>query len=134
MLASGLRVRFLLIVLLSLLPVMVLSVMQGVERLRLDQENVRDKLRQSAYVAASDELNVFSTAEQLLRTLSSEDTVRQGGMGCRTRLLQALEGADYIANFGRISATGELLCVAHPPTRPAVITEQPWWKEILADR
>ena len=83
---GGLGLRFLVLVLIALLPVAMLSVWQGFERLRLDQENVRDNLRQSASAAASDDQNVFFTAQEMLRTLSSEPTVRAGDMGCRTRL------------------------------------------------
>jgi len=121
-------------VLIALLPVAALSVWQGMERLRLDQQNVRDNLRQSAFAAASDDLNIFYGAQQLLRTLSSEPTVRAGDMGCRTRLLKALEGSKLLSNFSRVSADGELLCVAHPPRQPVDPKQSLWWKQALMER
>ena len=131
---GGLGLRFLLVVLIALLPVAALSVWQGMERLRLDQQNVRDNLRQSAFAAASDDLNIFYGAQQLLRTLSSEPTVRAGDMGCRTRLLKALEGSRLISNVSRVSADGELLCVAHPPQQPVDPKQSLWWKQALMER
>lgn len=125
--------RFLLLVLIALSPVAALSVWQGFERLRLDQENVRDNLRQSAAAAASDELNVFHAAQQLLRTLSSDPTVRTGDVGCRTRLIKSLEGSRLISNVGRISADGRMLCVAVPLKQPMDPKQSVWWKQATTD-
>ncbi len=115
----------------ALLPVAVLSIWQGIDRLRLDQENVRDNLRQSAYAAASDEFNVFFAAEQLLRTMASDPTVRNGSTGCRTRLLQALEGQKFFANFARVSPEGPLLCVAKTPSLAFDASGSHWWQQVL---
>ncbi len=131
---GGLGLRFLLVVLIALLPVAALSVWQGMDRLRLDQQNVRDNLRQSAFAAASDDLNVFYGAQQLLRTLSSEPNVRSGDTGCRTRLLKALEGSKLISNVGRVSADGNLLCVAHPPRQPIDLRQSLWWTQAKTER
>src|SRR5262245_21842361 len=73
--SDSLRLRLWLIVSIALVPVVVLSVWQGVERLKLDEADVQDELRQSALVAASDEQNIFSSAEQILRALANQDTV-----------------------------------------------------------
>jgi two-component sensor histidine kinase len=115
-------------------PVAVLSVWQGFDRLRLDQENVRENLRQSAYAAASDELNVFIKAEQLLRTLSSEASIRAGDAGCQARLRQALEGSKFFGNLGRVSADGRILCTAIVPARPTDPKQSPWWNEVQSAR
>jgi two-component sensor histidine kinase len=131
---GGLRLRFLLVVYIALLPVAALSVWQGFERLRLDQENVRDNLRQSAYAAASDDFNVFFAAEQMLATLASDPTVRIGDTGCRTRLIKALEGPKFIGNFGRVSADGQLLCVAKPPPRLIDPRQSVWWNSAVKSR
>src|SRR5262249_33150207 len=131
---GGLRLRFLLIVYIALLPVAALSVWQGFERLRLDQENIRDNLRQSAYAAASDDFNVFFAAEQMLSTLASDPTVRLGDTGCRTRLIKALEGPKFIGNFGRVSAEGQLLCVAKAPPRLVDPKTSAWWNNAIVTR
>jgi len=114
-------------------PVAALSVWQGLERLRLDQENIRDNLRQSAFAAASDDQNVFFAAQEMLRTLSSDSTVRTGDVGCRTRLLKALEGSKLMRNIGRVSADGTLLCVAVPPPQPVDPKQSMWWEHALTD-
>lgn len=131
---GGLRLRFLLIVQVALLPVAALSVWQGFDRLRLDQENVRENLRQSAFAAASDDLNVFAAAEQLLRTLASEADVRSGAADCRRRLVAALEGSKFFANLARISPNGRPLCVAAAPRQSGDATRSVWWREIVSRR
>ena len=132
--AGGLRLRFLLIVQVALLPVALLSVWQGFDRLRLDQENVRDNLRQSAYAAASDELNVFVAAEQLLRALATETDVRSGGSDCTRRLTSAVGGLTYFVNLARVAADGRVLCVAVKPARLVNAKDSGWWKEAVARR
>jgi two-component sensor histidine kinase len=131
---SGLRLRFLLVVVGALVPAALVSVLQGVERLRLDQENVRDTLSRSAYAAAIGDRNVFFTAEQLLRTLAAEPIVRSGETGCRTRLLRALEAPNFLLNFARVSAEGRLLCVAVTPVRQANPSASSWWQKVLNGR
>jgi two-component sensor histidine kinase len=131
---GGLGLRFLLLVLIALMPVAALSVWQGLERLRLDQENVRDNLRQSAFAAASGDQNVFFAAQEALRTLSSDSTVRAGDVGCRTRLIKALEGSELMRNIGRVSADGALLCVAVAPPQPVDPKQSMWWQQALTDR
>jgi two-component sensor histidine kinase len=121
-------------VLIALLPVAALSVWQGFDRLRLDQQNIRDNLRQSATAAASDDQNVFFVAQEMLRTLSSESTVREGDVGCRTRLIRSLEGSKLISNVSRVSAAGDLLCVAIPPRQPVDPKQSLWWDQAHTDR
>lgn len=111
-----------------------LSVWQGFDRLRLDQENIRENLRQSAYAAASDELNVFIKAEQLLRTLSLEASIRAGDAACQARLRQAIEGAKFFANLGRVSADGQILCTAITAAQPNDPRQSPWWNEVQTSR
>ena len=108
----------------------ILSVWQGIARLRLDQEIVRDSLRQSAFAAASDELNIFVSAEQILRTVASEDEIRSGRQGCRTRMREAIAGTKFLPNMLRVSANGRLLCSAvgnESPADGSVIPKQDWW-------
>jgi two-component sensor histidine kinase len=125
-----LQLRLLLVVFVALLPIALVSVLQGVDRLRLDQENVRDTLSRSAYAAAIGDRNVFFTAEQLLRALAAEPIVRAGDTGCRTRLLRALKAPRFLLNFGRVSADGTLLCVAKTPVGKVNPTASSWWQKV----
>lgn len=133
-LSDSLRLRLWLIVSVALLPVVILSVWQGVERLKLDEANVQDELRQSALVAASDEQNIFSSAEQILRALANQENVRAGGPTCAHSLGNAVGGLAFFPNIARIDAQGKVLCSALPSPSAADATTQPWWTEVTTRR
>jgi len=129
-----LAVRFLTIICLALLPISALSVWQGIERIRLDQENVRESLRQRALITASDEENIFSAAEQLLQTLAKQDEIRSGNSGCDRRLaISALE-LPVFENITTASPDGAILCAAVRPPPDFDVTKLSWWKEALVRR
>jgi two-component sensor histidine kinase len=131
---GGLGIRFLAIVILALLPVSALSMWQGVERIRLDQESVRQTLRQSALAAASVEMNIFIAAEQLLQTLAKDDDIRLGKKGCQRRLEDSGRGMATFGNLVRVSSEGVILCAAFLPPSTLDVTKLPWWSAALTRR
>lgn len=131
---SSLRLRFLAIVSLALLPVSALSIWQGVERVRLDHEGVRQTLHQSALQAASDERNIFAAAEKLLQTLAKEDDIRLGSKGCQRRLEDSARGLTTFGNLVRVSAEGGIICAAVLPPANLNVTKFQWWKDALVRR
>ena len=62
-----LRRRLQVIITLALLPVVLVSIFQGVARARLDIANVHDRLLQSARTVAAGDQNLLAAAEQVLR-------------------------------------------------------------------
>ena len=132
--SDSLRLRLWLIVSIALLPVVALSVWQGVERLQLDEADVQDELRQSALVAASDEQNIFSSAEQILRALANQEDVRAGGPTCGHALNNAVAGLAFFPNIARVDAQGHVLCSALPAAGNEDATKQPWWTEVTTRR
>ncbi len=130
----SLGVRFLTLVCLALLPVSALSIWQGVERIREDQQNARQTLRQSALSIATDERNAFVAAEQLLLTLAKESDIRFGRNACQRRLQDSVRGLTSFGNLGRLSANGAILCAAVLPPSAIDVTKFPWWKEALIRR
>ncbi len=62
-----LRQRLQIIITLALLPVILVSLFQGVARARLDFANVHDRLLQSAHAVAGGDQNLLAAAEQVLR-------------------------------------------------------------------
>lgn len=104
------------------------------QRIKLDSDNARQMLRQSALSAASDELNVFFSAEQLLRALIKDDDVRFGQKGCTRRLTEASVGRAMFANLARVAPDGKVLCagIASPSTVNA--SAFPWWNEARVRR
>lgn len=132
---GSLRFRFQVVVALALLPVAALSFWQGIDRLRLDQEIVREGLRQSALAAASDELNVFVAAEQIVRALAADTAIRAGVTGCRARMRDAIARTKYLPNMLRVSAGGKYACSAFgTDSGPDGIPRQSWWDDVSASR
>ncbi len=107
-----LRGRLLVALTVALLPVAVVIILQGLERSRLDTENVRERLIQSARAAATEEQNLTASAEQLLRAVSHIADVRDVTRDCSTVLSDALRGVTYFLNIARLNAQGMVVCSA----------------------
>ena len=61
-----LRQRLQVIITLALIPVIMVSIFQGVARARIDIANVHDRLIQSARTVAAGDQNLLAAAEQVL--------------------------------------------------------------------
>ncbi len=115
--APSLRFRLFLTVTLALLPIVIVSVLQGIERARVDVANVRDRLVQSARIAASNEENVLGSSEQMLRTLASNSDVRKATAECDRILSEVLIGVHFVSNLSRIDRNGIVVCTALPKAK-----------------
>ncbi|HVW72807.1 MAG TPA: sensor histidine kinase [Rhizomicrobium sp.] len=107
-----LRRRLQAIITLALLPVVLVSIFQGVERARLDIANVHDRLIQSARAAASGDENLLAAAEQVLRAVGSLSEVRGMNGNCDGVLSDTLIGVRYFSNLTRIDENGRVACSA----------------------
>ncbi|MCP5411697.1 MAG: sensor histidine kinase [Alphaproteobacteria bacterium] len=107
-----LRQRLQLIVTLALLPVVMVSLFQGVARARLDIANIHDRLVQSASTVAGGDQNLLAAAEQVLRAVGSLSEVRGMSGNCDGVLSDTLIGVRYFSNLTRIDAKGNVACSA----------------------
>jgi len=107
-----LRRRLQAIITFALLPVILVSIFQGVERARLDIANVHDRLIQSARGAAGGDENLLAAAEQVLRAVGSLSEVRGMNGNCDGVLSDTLIGVRYFSNLTRIDDTGRVACSA----------------------
>ena len=107
-----LRRRLQAIITLALLPVVLVSIFQGVERARLDIANVHDRLQQSARTVAAGDQNLLAAAEQVLRAVGSLSEVRGMNGNCDGVLADTLIGVRYFSNLTRIDANGRVACSA----------------------
>ena len=89
---------------LALIPIGVVSVLQGIERARVDVSSVRERLVQTARIAASNEENVLGSSEQILRTLASVDDVRNVTPQCDKALADVLIGVHFLTNLARVDS------------------------------
>jgi two-component sensor histidine kinase len=107
-----LRQRLQLIITLALIPVILVSLFQGVARARLDIANVHDRLIQSARTVAAGDQNLLAAAEQVLRAVGSLSEVRGMSGNCDGVLADTLIGVRYFSNLTRIDENGRVACSA----------------------
>jgi two-component sensor histidine kinase len=107
-----LRRRLQAIITLALLPVVLVSIFQGVARARLDIDNVHTTLLQQARTVAAGDQNLLSAAEQVLRAVGSLSEVRGMNGNCDGVLADTLIGVRYFSNLSRIDADGRVACSA----------------------
>jgi two-component sensor histidine kinase len=107
-----LRRRLQAIITFALLPVVLVSIFQGVARARMDIANVHDRLIQSARAAAGGDENLLAAAEQVLRAVGSLSEVRGMNGNCDGVLSDTLIGVRYFSNLTRIDEKGRVACSA----------------------
>ena len=118
-----LRRRLQLIITIALLPIAVVSVVQGVVRAQLDVEAVRERLIQSARATAASDENLLASAEQILRAVSSLPDVRDMSGNCDAILADTLVGVRYFSNLSRVDAEAKVVCSAMPAARGLLISD-----------
>lgn len=107
-----LRQRLQVIITLALIPVILVSIFQGVSRARLDIANVHDSLMQSARTVAAGHQNLLAAADQVLRAVGSLSEVRSMSGNCDGVLADTLIGVRYFSNLTRIDENGRVVCSA----------------------
>jgi two-component sensor histidine kinase len=107
-----LRRRLQAIITFALLPVVLVSIFQGVARARLDIANVHDRLIQSARTVSGGDENLLAAAEQVLRAVGSLSEVRGMNGNCDGVLSDTLIGVRYFSNLTRIDEKGRVACSA----------------------
>lgn len=126
----SLRFRILVTIIIALMPVAILSVVQGVDRVQRDEKDIRERLFQTARASASDEENMLAAAEQILRALANQPDVRSGSNpDCDKELSDALSGLSFFTNIGRIDAKGEVICSALPQGNKLNVQGLSWWHD-----
>lgn len=107
-----LRRRLQVIITLALLPVVLVSLFQGVARARMDIANVHERLLQNARNVAAGDQNLLAAAEQVLRAVASLSEVRGMNGNCDGVLADTLIGVRYFSNLARIDEQGRVVCSA----------------------
>jgi two-component sensor histidine kinase len=112
------------VITLALLPVAVVSMLQGIDRAKLDVQSARERLIQSARATAASDQNLLASAEQVLRAVSSLPDVRGISGDCDAILADTLMGVRYFSNVSRIDAQGRVACSAMPLARGLNVADQ----------
>ena len=114
----------------ALLPVVVVSILQGMDRASQEIAEVHDRLLQTTRAASTDEENMLAAADQILRALASLSDVRDATSHCNHDLSDALRGLTFFTNIARIDAQGHVVCSALPSTIGHNIVNRPVWKTV----
>ena len=116
--SQSLRARLFWWVTLALIPIGIVSILQGLERASVDVANVRERLVQSVRIAASNEENVLAPeraaparARQRGRRTQRHARLRQGTLG------DVLVGVHFFTNLTRTDAAGMVVCSALPQAK-----------------
>ena len=120
-----LRRRLLITITIALLPIVAVSLFQGVERVKRDTEDVRAQLIQSARTTAASGQEVLNAGEQILRAMGSLQDVRDMSGNCDGIMADAMIGVSYFTNLSRIDSKGTLVCSAVPLSKGINISKQP---------
>ena len=110
-----LRNGLVLVVLAALLPMAILSIVQG----RVAWDDARSiataQLRTDAWLIAESERDVFAVARQAIQIVSRARAVRTMDADCSPTLIDAHFGTVGIINLTRSDATGRVRCSVLPP-------------------
>ena len=120
---GSLRVRLLFIVSIALLPIALVSLLQGIDRVQRDVAEVRNGLIQTARTTAEDHQSILRSGEQILRAVGSLQAVRGMNGNCDGILADALIGVSYYTNLARLDANGTLVCSAAPLSKGVNISD-----------
>src|SRR6201995_3573140 len=124
-----LRRRLQVIITLALLPVVLVSIFQGVARARLDMATVHERLLQSARTVAAGDQNLLAAAEQVLRAVASLSEVRGMNGNCDGVLADTLIGVRYFSNLARIDENGRVACSAMALARGLSVAGRPVFED-----
>ena len=109
---TTLRRRLLLIITIALMPIVLVSLFQGVVRVQRAVDDANAELTQSAKSTALIYQSVFNAGEQILRAMGSISDVRRISGNCDGILADAMVGVSYFSNLSRMDAGGTLVCSA----------------------
>jgi two-component sensor histidine kinase len=115
---------------LALAPLALASLIQAILNFRAYQRETDHILVQTALYAAYSEQNVFTRAEQVLRSLARRPEATQARADCYRALSDALVGAMPIVNLTRVDASGNVVCMGAVTPDHTIYAKLAWWKDL----
>ncbi len=120
----------LLLVIAALLPITILSVLQGMVRLETRRAAVIQRLSESAAQLADSNAAVLAGTESLLRVVAMNPDTARPGPACQAALIGARNAMPSLANIVLVGSDGMLRCAATGPANPHRIANAAWWAAI----
>ena len=130
---ATLKQGLILIVLVALLPIMVVSILQGMSTLQNTQRLAASRLSMSAQALAERERDPFIVAQHLLMTVAANPDVRDIEPGCNTALAASRRNYAPIINFVRTQADGVVRCSILPFQPGLSVSGEFWWQRTISD-
>jgi C4-dicarboxylate-specific signal transduction histidine kinase len=129
---KNLRVRFLLMVLLAVLPALGLLIYSANEQQDLDVEEATDEASRLASLAAADQDRLIESTRQLLIVLARLPEVQSGNAAaCNALLADLMVDFPAYANLGVIAPDGNVTCSAVPPPGPTNLADRAYFQRAI---
>ena len=117
-----------LVVLAALLPMTVLSLLQGVAAWQDTRQLVANQLRAKATAIAEGERDPFVIARYALLTASRNDAIRNITSECSAGLAQGQQLESGVINYARSDAAGRVRCSVIPFDPGQKFADESWWQ------
>jgi two-component sensor histidine kinase len=127
---TSIRPRLMLFVGLALAPIALASMVQAILNFQAYQRETDRILVQTALYAAYSEQNIFTRAEQLLRSLARRPDLTKSTTDCYRELTDALVGAMPIVNLTRVDADGHIICMGAITPDKLIYARLSWWEAL----
>ncbi|WP_052672205.1 sensor histidine kinase [Aliterella atlantica] len=130
---TSLRFRLIVLVLICVVPALAMTIYNSLEDRRLAIVQVRNNLHQASKIAAAQQSQTITNAQQLLFILSK--LRRIGGNvpdECRLLLKEIIKSYPLYNNIGVVKSNGQIVCSASPLTTPQ--KQQVWLQTTIKNR
>lgn len=129
---SNLRVRFLALVLVAVLPALGLLILNASEQRDAAVADTQQNARRLANLAAADQTRFIQNTRQMLTVLSRLPEVRTSSESCGAILAGLLSEFPQYANLGVVSPTGALTCSGLPFEGEIDLSDRSYVRDAIA--
>src|SRR5215218_5283093 len=132
---SSLQVRFLVLLLLAVLPGFGLTCYLGFEQRQRAVAEARDDAVHLVHLAAANHEQLIETERQWLSTVAQLPEVLAGDpSACQRRFAELRQQYPRYANLAVVTSTGETVCSALPFTPPVSVVQREWFQRVTHTR
>jgi two-component sensor histidine kinase len=129
---QSIRRTLLLILLFTLLPLAVLTAVQGIARVEEDRDELHRRLADAALLTAYSEQNSIYRSESILSVLGkSPDIVDAPTSVCNARLAEVRDTLMAYSHLSVIGPDGRIRCASNPRAVGDDVTDRDFWQELL---
>ena len=118
----------------ALLPITVLSILQGMVRLEGRRTVIIKQLSGNAEALADSNETLLGGTKTMLQVAALNPAVQRGGEACAAVLRDIKALSSAYANVTRFAVDGSLLCAAVPPAAAYSVADTIAWRELRQSR